>query len=382
MHSPRYVKLNTYRRNNNRVSNAIFAIIFIGVIALGLSIASLAVTLTRTVPSNNNSSNASIRAVPSYAIQVTSNVYYLGSHYAEHLRMNVEGYVILHTKKDLAYQNNNTIPDSTTSSSPSNDTVATTISSDGNYSSSLEGKRRSPPPLVSFSTDSCFGVYALGAKWRTTENYYVNANNVQGLGSAFVYTTVTNAINTWNNAIASYSNGFKPYGSRIATSIAPNTDSTNGKNEWGFGSIAESGVIAFTNVWGVFSGPEDSRQLFEWDQLYDQFDYPWGDGSADSNLMDLLQICVHEMGHASGLTDQYDASCSEQTMFGYATKGESKKRSLNSGDINGICTLYGSNSDACTAQSVGNNADYTKGRVNVLLIFTASIFVFILQKKK
>lgn len=32
--------------------------------------------------------------------------------------------------------------------------------------------------------------------------------------------------------------------------------------------------------------------------------------------------------------------CSKETMYGYASEGETKKRTLNSGDIQGINNLY------------------------------------------
>ncbi len=57
--------------------------------------------------------------------------------------------------------------------------------------------------------------------------------------------------------------------------------------------------------------------------------------------MDLQNIATHELGHGAGLIDLYDAVASEQTMYGYSTKGETKKRDLNTGDIAGIQDLYG-----------------------------------------
>lgn len=51
-------------------------------------------------------------------------------------------------------------------------------------------------------------------------------------------------------------------------------------------------------------------------------------------------IATHELGHSVGLDDLYDGSCSEQTMYGYATEGETKKRTLEAGDIAGVQELY------------------------------------------
>ena len=56
--------------------------------------------------------------------------------------------------------------------------------------------------------------------------------------------------------------------------------------------------------------------------------------------MDFENIVTHEHGHVFGLDDLYTSTCSEETMYGYATEGETKKRTLESGDIMGIQRLY------------------------------------------
>ena len=56
--------------------------------------------------------------------------------------------------------------------------------------------------------------------------------------------------------------------------------------------------------------------------------------------MDFANIATHELGHSVGLDDLYDDKCREQTMHGYADYGETKKRTLEAGDIAGISKLY------------------------------------------
>ena len=55
--------------------------------------------------------------------------------------------------------------------------------------------------------------------------------------------------------------------------------------------------------------------------------------------MDFENIATHELGHAVGLGDLYN-DCTEETMYGYASYGETKKRTLEAGDITGIKKLY------------------------------------------
>jgi len=106
-----------------------------------------------------------------------------------------------------------------------------------------------------------------------------------------------------------------------------------------FAAIDDPGVIAVTITWGVFSGPPSGRELVEWDQVYDDVDFAWGDADTNTSAMDLLNIAVHEIGHAAGLAHP-DLTCTDETMYAYAAEGETKKRDLNAGDIAGIRDIY------------------------------------------
>lgn len=116
-------------------------------------------------------------------------------------------------------------------------------------------------------------------------------------------------------------------------------DSPDDRNEVYFGDVGQSGAIAITIVWGIFYGPLGKRELVEWDQIYDQVDYDWSE-SGEAGKMDFENIATHELGHSVGLDDLYDTRCSEQTMYGYASYGETTKRTLESGDITGVSKLY------------------------------------------
>ena len=124
-------------------------------------------------------------------------------------------------------------------------------------------------------------------------------------------------------------------------------DTPDGRNELSFGDYPQTGVIAVTVVWGYFTGPPDLREIFEFDILFDT-DYNWGyagetneDEDYDIEVMDLQNIATHELGHGLGLGDIYTDGCSDVTMFGFSTEGETKKRTLDDPDITGIQELYG-----------------------------------------
>ncbi|UCD07610.1 MAG: matrixin family metalloprotease, partial [Candidatus Aenigmatarchaeota archaeon] len=117
-------------------------------------------------------------------------------------------------------------------------------------------------------------------------------------------------------------------------------ETPDGRNEMVFGDYPQSGVIAVTIIWGYFYGPPGQREIIEFDILFDT-DFTWGDATKDPSVMDLQNIATHEIGHGFGLGDLYDSACAEETMYGYSTEGETKKRDLNAGDITGIQELYG-----------------------------------------
>jgi len=183
-------------------------------------------------------------------------------------------------------------------------------------------------------TSSCYGFLAKGAKWKTVEPYMVDPANTRGLGEVFVANNLAFDINKWEAAA-----GVNILGNEIAGVVdGADTVSPDDKNEVYFADIDSPGAIGVTIVWGIFSGPPKWRELVEWDMIFDDIDFDWATGEATK--MDFENIATHELGHSVGLGDLYTSECSEQTMYGYATEGETKKRTLEAGDIAGIQKLY------------------------------------------
>lgn len=182
---------------------------------------------------------------------------------------------------------------------------------------------------------TCYAFLASGAKWKGAENWVMNASNSAGLNGTEVFSLEQNAVSAWESASGANIFG---NGSQSSANLAEDANTVNDVNEVYFADVSSNGAIAVTFVWGYFSGPPQSRQLVEWDQIYDDTDFTWGtDGSQD--VMDFLNIAVHEVGHAAGMGHPSD-SCSQETMFRFATEGETQKRTLNAGDIAGINALY------------------------------------------
>ncbi|MBI2629083.1 matrixin family metalloprotease [Candidatus Pacearchaeota archaeon] len=194
--------------------------------------------------------------------------------------------------------------------------------------------------------NTCYGFLASGAKWKNIEPYIVNATNTEGLNEDFVKSNIASDISAWEDAADGLVDSIVTkniLGDENLLGVVDGVDevSPDGKNEVYFGSIDSSGAIAVTIVWGVFSGPPSTRKLVEWDQVYDQVDFEWTENAlVEPSKMDFWNIAIHELGHSFGMNDLYNSECSEETMYGYGTEGETKKRDLNAGDIAGIKKLY------------------------------------------
>ena len=241
------------------------------------------------VPSNGNAKVT----IPANAIEVAPGVFSLGSALVDGEQ--VEGYAFVHYKDGLSRKGGNAIAGS-----------------------------------------SCYGFLSKGAKWKTIEPWIVNPTNTGGLDGNFVLTNLGTDITKWEIAAGKNILGT---GSLTSDILIADTLSPDNQNEVYFAEIDTPNVIAVTIVWGRFSGLISQRVLVEWDQVYDDVDFDWS-LSGESGKMDFENIATHELGHSVGLADLYTTTCSEQTMYGYATEGETRKRTLEAGDITGIKKLY------------------------------------------
>ncbi|MFC1685609.1 matrixin family metalloprotease [Nanoarchaeota archaeon] len=174
-------------------------------------------------------------------------------------------------------------------------------------------------------TSSCYAFMAKGAKWKATEDYVIASN---------VDATLTQAsLDAWDNEVA-----FDIFGSGSTGYVDGADDvSPDGINEVMFGDLGQTNTIAYTIVWGVFGGPPQRRELIEWDAVFNSA-YPWS-LSGEAGMMDYQNIATHEFGHSLGLDHPSD-SCTEETMYAYADYGETKKQTLEAGDISGVNKLY------------------------------------------
>ena len=201
------------------------------------------------------------------------------------------------------------------------------------------GKPEETPGKPQKADKEYYTLLVKGAKWKETPvNYVIDPDNTYGLSVEFITGAISASAEEWDDHT----------GTELFGSYAEGSSSwdvwedvySNRINELFFGDYPRDGVIAVAIVWGYFGGPPSGREIIEFDIMFDT-DYTWGDATDNQELMDLQNIATHELGHGVGLADLYITEASEETMYGYSTDGETKKRTLHFGDIAGIQKLYG-----------------------------------------
>jgi hypothetical protein len=166
-----------------------------------------------------------------------------------------------------------------------------------------------------------------GLHWESPPVNYVIDTEVDGLPLNDVVAVLTLSFETWDDESATEIFGSPSTG----TVTAGVQDNVNGIS---FGPTGK-GIIALTTIW---YNPA-TGEVSEVDTLFST-NYQWS-LTGERGKMDLQNIATHEFGHWLILDDLYNKPASTQTMYGYSTYGETIKRSLESGDIAGLETIYG-----------------------------------------
>lgn len=189
---------------------------------------------------------------------------------------------------------------------------------------------------------TCSIPIADGASWKTSRGYFINAVNSQRLSEAFLERSVSRAFRRWNCALGDRLVIGPLLGVRAdrdGSSI--NIDTPDGFNEIGLTRIdGKPGTIAFTLLFGVFSGPVEQRELTNFKTLFDQGHYQFGNSSETRGKIDFEATMTHEAGHVYGLDDIEDTRCADVTMYATSVPDETKKRTPEKQDIDGLNEIY------------------------------------------
>lgn len=66
----------------------------------------------------------------------------------------------------------------------------------------------------------------------------------------------------------------------------------------------------------------------------------WSWNQCTTDTYDAQSILTHELGHWVGLDDEYTVSYVDNTMYGYGDRAETKKSTLEAGDVTGVRAIY------------------------------------------
>ena len=174
---------------------------------------------------------------------------------------------------------------------------------------------------------SPFDYKLLRASWWTAEDFEVNLPNI-------AVNTIKDSLDTWDNEVAFNIFGTANHNPSAVRNLDKYPDDFNTVT---FENLGSSGIIAFARTWYIPA----YGVIVESDVVFNSH-YTWSvSGNPSSTELDLENIATHEFGHSAGLLDLYHWKSSENTMYGYADFGETKKRTLEPGDIAGIEAIYG-----------------------------------------
>ena len=201
------------------------------------------------------------------------------------------------------------------------------------------GKPSVTPTLVcdlqdpSSSTKVPAGGWTLPANW----TYNLNPGSVPStVGGANLPTIADRGFGVWEPATGNEVN----FSQGASTTVSRQAYDDVNVVAWGrtSGSALAVTYIRYNSV---------TKVAVDVDMIVNKsFAWYWVDQSgvnkncAYSGVYDAQNILTHEFGHWVGLDDTYDASFTDNTMFGYGSKQEVKKDTLTSGDQAGAHDIY------------------------------------------
>ena|SRR3989344_2692525 len=167
-----------------------------------------------------------------------------------------------------------------------------------------------------------------GWKLPTSVDYYVNESSLPASVSTSFQNMAGSAFAEWTGQITSGAPSVNFAGS---TSI--NRNAYDGANVITFGRTQGSALAVTYTRYNT-----STHMVVDVDTIMN-IKFAWASGCA-SNSYDVSNILTHELGHWYGLDDSYDLSYSNNTMYGYGSKAETKKITPEQGDKDGINQIY------------------------------------------
>ncbi len=169
--------------------------------------------------------------------------------------------------------------------------------------------------------------------------YVINPSG-SGVLQTDVVTAIKNSFNAWSAVGPKTPKGSALYTYGGISTTAHHSDSIDGQNVVSWGSVVDDQgkpdtIVAISYMWYSTS----NHGLLDCDTVFNTY-FTWSAKGDSTSSYDIWDIGTHEFGHWTGLNDIYDGSYTPMTMYGYAWQGETYKRSLEKGDIDGVHVAY------------------------------------------
>lgn len=175
------------------------------------------------------------------------------------------------------------------------------------------------------------------AGWKLPNNKWTYQLNVSStpssIGRTNLPTLVSNTLITWDQPlISAVAKPTLVRGSNVSTDRSRN----DGKNVIAWGSTSGSALgVTYIRYYPSTGLVVDVDTI-----LNKRVKWTWQPTTCGFNAYEAQEILTHEIGHWYGLDDEYTAEYVNNTMYGYASKGESKKCTLTEGDAQALQSLY------------------------------------------
>ena len=165
-------------------------------------------------------------------------------------------------------------------------------------------------------------------KWNTnTVTYYVNTSGGQSDSLAAIQA----AMQTWTDVPSS---SFRFVYGGPTTNTVRNPD--DGINIIYFGKIRNKARVARNYVWWN----KESGKLYDSDIVFNTAHKLNAADKCPEDSYDIQSVLTHELGHSLILNELYKQTHDGKTMYWKENKGDTKKRTLDQDDVDGISYLY------------------------------------------
>lgn len=192
-----------------------------------------------------------------------------------------------------------------------------------------------PTPTCNITDpDSTAQVTATGWHLPANWTYSLNISSAPSGVRSNLPTIAQNSFTVWNNNTSGLVNITR------GADTAATTQAFDGQNIVVWNRITPS-ALAITYTWyDLYTGVVQENDTI----MNKRYSWSWTpyapDACLNTSTYDAQNILTHEIGHWMGLSDEYDATYIDHTMYGYGTSDEIKKDTLTTGDITGLQQIY------------------------------------------